>query len=105
MNRAMAPGTPVAPERAPADRSAKPPKPPARLWRWVIACVLVVGVLGGGGAWYYVSQRPRDESWIVLQGNIDVRQVNLAFKVDGRIETLAVDEGDPVKAGQVVATL
>jgi HlyD family secretion protein len=41
----------------------------------------------------------------VLQGNIDVRQVNLAFKVDGRIETLAVDEGDPVKPGQVIATL
>jgi HlyD family secretion protein len=31
--------------------------------------------------------------------------VNLSFKVDGRIETLAVDEGDPVKAGQVIATL
>ncbi len=28
-----------------------------------------------------------------------------SFKVDGRIETLAVDEGDTVKAGQVVATL
>ncbi|MGO9469222.1 MAG: efflux RND transporter periplasmic adaptor subunit [Isosphaeraceae bacterium] len=34
-----------------------------------------------------------------------MRQVNLSFKVDGRIETLAVDEGDAVKAGQVVATL
>src|SRR5262249_40162608 len=33
------------------------------------------------------------------------RQVNLSFKVAGRIDTLAVDEGDPVKAGQVVATL
>jgi HlyD family secretion protein len=42
---------------------------------------------------------------LVLQGNIDVRQVNLAFKVDGRIETLAVDEGDAVRAGRVVATL
>jgi HlyD family secretion protein len=41
----------------------------------------------------------------VLQGNIDVRQVNLAFKVDGRIATLAVDEGDAVSAGQVIATL
>ncbi len=45
------------------------------------------------------------ESNLVLQGNIDVRQVNLAFKVDGRIKTLDVDEGDTVKAGQVLATL
>jgi HlyD family secretion protein len=34
-----------------------------------------------------------------------VRQVNLGFKVDGRIATLAVDEGDAVSAGQVIATL
>ena len=33
------------------------------------------------------------------------RQVNLAFKVDGRIEGLAVDEGDSAAAGQVVAWL
>ncbi len=31
--------------------------------------------------------------------------MNLAFKVDGRIASLAVDEGDSVKAGQVIATL
>jgi HlyD family secretion protein len=31
--------------------------------------------------------------------------VNLSFKVEGRIETLAVDEGDTVTAGQVIATL
>ena len=34
-----------------------------------------------------------------------MRQVNLAFKVDGRIASLAVDEGDAVTAGQVVASL
>jgi HlyD family secretion protein len=45
------------------------------------------------------------ETDVVLQGNVDVRQVNLSFKVDGRIETLAVDEGDAVTAGQVIATL
>jgi HlyD family secretion protein len=38
-------------------------------------------------------------------GNIDVRQVNLAFKVDGRIDQLNVDEGDSVKASSLLATL
>ena len=42
---------------------------------------------------------------LTLQGNIDVRQVNLSFKVGGRITTLLVDEGDKVAAGQVLATL
>ena len=46
-----------------------------------------------------------EETHLELMGNIDVRQVNLAFKVEGRIETLAVDEGDAAKAGDVIATL
>ncbi len=65
--------------------------------------MLVAGL--SGGAWYVFVRRGEAEPNLVLQGNIDVRQVNLSFKVNGRVETLAVDEGDTVKAGQVVATL
>jgi HlyD family secretion protein len=59
----------------------------------------------GGAAWYFLAEDGGEEVQLVLQGNIDVRQVNLSFKVDGRLETLVVDEGDTVKAGQVIATL
>ena len=67
--------------------------------------LLLIAAAAGSGAWYYLTHREHDETRLVLQGNIDVRQVNLAFKVDGRIDTLAVDEGDAVEAGQVLATL
>jgi HlyD family secretion protein len=68
--------------------------------------VVVIVLAGVAAAIWYVFNREVDvETHLVLQGNIDVRQVNLAFKVEGRIETLAVDEGDAVKAGDVVATL
>ncbi len=40
-----------------------------------------------------------------LYGNIDVREVDLAFRVGGRIGSIAVDEGDTVTAGQELATL
>jgi len=73
-------------------------------WRWLALAVLVIAA-AAGSAWYLLNHEVEVETHLVLQGNVDVRQVNLAFKVDGRIETLAVDEGDAVKAGQVVATL
>jgi len=42
---------------------------------------------------------------LTLYGNIDVRQVDLAFRVPGRIAVMNVDEGDRVTAGQELARL
>jgi HlyD family secretion protein len=72
--------------------------------RWLAIPMLIAAALGAG-AWYVLSHTEAEETQLWLQGNIDVRQVNLAFKVEGRIETLAVDEGDAVKAGGVIAGL
>lgn len=89
---------------ATATAAPASPRATAHRWRWLVVAVLVAAGVAGG-AWFYFAHRPHEESLLVLQGNIDVRQVNLAFKVDGRIETLAVDEGDTVAAGQIIATL
>jgi HlyD family secretion protein len=94
---------------APLDQRQTIPSPPLqptprRRWRW-LAAILIAAGLGFGGWYYYDTHRPREEPRLILQGNIDVRQVNLSFKVDGRIESLAVDEGDPVKAGEILASL
>jgi HlyD family secretion protein len=42
---------------------------------------------------------------IRLSGNIELTQVDISFKVAGRLIERAVDEGDPVKKGMVVARL
>ncbi|OCC22479.1 secretion protein HlyD [Croceicoccus estronivorus] len=42
---------------------------------------------------------------LTLYGNVDIREVDLAFRVGGRIDTMAVDEGDKVTKGQVLAVL
>ena len=100
--------SPVA-ERAPPEREKnaarpEPGQPPPRRWPWLaIAIVFLASLIAA--AWFIFAGQDEDDTQLVLQGNIDVRQVNLAFKVEGRIETLAVDEGDLVKTGQVVATL
>jgi HlyD family secretion protein len=40
-----------------------------------------------------------------LSGNIELTQVNISFKIAGRLIERAVTEGDPVKKGMVVARL
>lgn len=41
----------------------------------------------------------------MLYGNVDLRQVDLAFLISERIDSVLVDEGDTVTAGQKLATL
>src|SRR4051812_45695752 len=103
-------GSSLAAEEAPRSDPAatapraQPPRKRARL-PWKVIFLLLLAAAAGSGAWYYLTHRERGDTRLILQGNIDVRQVNLAFKVEGRIASLAVDEGDAVRAGQVLATL
>ena len=40
-----------------------------------------------------------------IYGNVDIRDVNLAFRVSGRVQRVLVDEGDKVQPGQLLAQL
>jgi HlyD family secretion protein len=105
MNETITPHSIAATRRtAPAPPLAEQPAAGRRHWRRLPVALLVAAALGGG-VWYVLAQDGEEQTQLVLQGNIDVRQVNLSFKVDGRIEALNVDEGDAVKAGQILATL
>jgi len=73
--------------------------------RLVIVLVLLLLALSGGGYWYFRIYQPTQSGRLELTGNVEVRQVNLAFKVGGRIDRLAVDEGDSVAAGALLASL
>lgn len=42
---------------------------------------------------------------LILYGNVEIRQVDVAFRVEGRIAALLVDEGDVVEAGTPLARL
>lgn len=55
------------------------------------------------GVWRY-SHRSGDTE-LVLHGNVDIRQVALAFDGNGRVAELRAQEGDAVKAGAVLGRL
>jgi HlyD family secretion protein len=65
--------------------------------------VLAVAVLAGA-TWYegYFGSERRQ---LTLYGNVDIREVNLGFRVGGRLADLAVDEGQAVVAGEVLGHL
>ncbi|MCG3201722.1 MAG: hypothetical protein NFCOHLIN_01592 [Gammaproteobacteria bacterium] len=58
------------------------------------------------GTWAWVHQRDKgDEGALVLYGNVDIRQISLAFDGAGRVGELRAEEGDRVSAGAVLAVL
>lgn len=69
----------------------------------VLAVVLVAVVVAAVSLWYL--ERPETDTPLRLYGNVDIRELALAFRQGGRISRLLVDEGDRVSAGQVVAEL
>jgi HlyD family secretion protein len=69
--------------------------------------ILIVAVLlaAAGAAYYALRGKKAPEDRIVISGNIELDEVNIAFKTAGRLIERTVDEGDSVKKGQVVARL
>ncbi len=66
-----------------------------------LAMVAVLAVIGAGTLWY----QSRQDQPLTLYGNVDIRTVNLSFRVGGRLQALNVDEGDQLKAGQTLGVL
>jgi HlyD family secretion protein len=69
--------------------------------------IIVIVALAAVGIAVALAFRTRNQpdGRIRISGNIELTQVNIAFKVSGRLIERAVDEGDLVKKGMVVARL
>ncbi len=67
----------------------------------IILALAAVGV----AAWVYHEKGKTPDDRIVVSGNIELTEVNIAFKTAGRLIERTVDEGDAVKKGQVIARL
>lgn len=51
-----------------------------------------------------LHQKKSDDE-LILYGNVDVRQVDLGFRVGGRVDTMVFEEGDLVEAGTLMGYL
>jgi HlyD family secretion protein len=69
-----------------------------------VLLVLIVAA-GASTAWWWTHRTTVDPHRLHLSGTIEITQVDLAFKIPGRLLERLVDEGDTVAAGQIVARL
>lgn len=66
-----------------------------------LTVALIVAAIAAGAFWY----QSKKDNGLTLYGNVDIRTVNMSFRVGGRLQALQVDEGDAIKAGQTLGEL
>jgi HlyD family secretion protein len=70
----------------------------------IIIPVLLL-ILAGATGWHFYSKYRHDHEPLKLYGNVDIRGVDLGFRVSGRLSEVLRDEGDSVKTGEVLARI
>jgi HlyD family secretion protein len=71
--------------------------------KFIIFITLAAAI--AGAAYYFTEEKRRDEGYIVLYGNVDVRQVDMGFRVSGRVSEMFFEEGDVVRPGDLLGRL
>ena len=71
-----------------------------------ILLIVIIAVIIAGLLYYFFTQDKKEgNDFIKVSGNIETTEVNVGFKVPGRIVSLSVQEGDWVENGKVLAKL
>jgi HlyD family secretion protein len=71
-----------------------------------VALVFLLAIVGVAALLVWRRSHPEAASSVLtLYGNVDLRQVELAFQDAERIDAILVREGDRVRRGQVLARL
>ena len=65
---------------------------------------IILGMLMVVSLIWYLLTTPRSND-LQLIGTVDANEVVVSSRIPGRIQTLTVEEGDHVKAGEVIATI
>lgn len=71
----------------------------------IIRIVILIAVAAAAGYYIYGRMRPKNTDSLSVSGNLELTQVDISFKVPGKLVELDVDEGAFVKKGQVIARI
>ena len=73
--------------------------------RKIIPLIIVAAVAVGAGFWWSGRLARGRENRLVVSGNIELTQVDISFKVPGKLVELNVDEGTLVKKGTILGRI
>lgn len=67
--------------------------------------IIILAIAGGAYySWSHWDQADGNDA-LTLYGNVDIREVQLGFRVAGRLQEMHVEEGDAVESGTLLAGL
>lgn len=67
--------------------------------------ILILAIVLIGYYFYQYEKNHENRDYLILYGNVDVRQVDLGFRVSGRVDKMTFEEGDFVPEGTLMAAL
>lgn len=71
-----------------------------------VIIVAVIAIAGHYSYWEYVAEKERQNAeFLTLYGNVEIRRVNLGFRVSGRLSEFLFREGDKISKGDLLARL
>ena len=70
-------------------------------WQIILVILLIIGIVVAP----LIRGLFKNKNELVLYGNIEIRQVDLGFRVAGRVKRMFFEEGDMIKKGDLIAIL
>lgn len=70
----------------------------------ILPIAILLG-LGGAALYWFLWRDTELPDELIISGNIEMTEVDIAFKTPGKLDELLVEEGDAVRAGDVIARL
>ncbi len=70
-----------------------------------LLAVVMIAALAVAGVWLYRTRRQAPANYLRISGNFELTEVSIAFKTSGKLLERAVNEGDRVAKGMILARL
>jgi HlyD family secretion protein len=71
----------------------------------IVVALVILGVVAGAFYWYKYVRPTKNSGVLKVSGNIETTEVEMSFKIPGRVEKRFVDEGEMVEKGRPIAEL